>query len=309
MTVSLAAVLLLLPGLGGAWTLTMADTVRVAAGEARLADFSSTPVPAAVADILVVSGGRPGTGSTVSRGTLLRHLVRAELARDVRFAGAENCRVVFAGDRIDTFEMADRLRADLAELLPQAPPGAPATWCGLDGDLPRLTVAEDWRLEIIEPRRLEPGRNLVRVRINDGDRAFRFTATVICHLFGEVARARTKLERGELLGVDAFTWEWTDLATVDRSLVVGREALAGMSAAAALAAGDPLRTAAICRTPLVVRGDPVELILSRGGVAVSVAAHARQNGHRDQMITVRNDLNGKLVSGRVVGPGRVAWKR
>lgn len=309
LTAALAALLILQPAAAGAWTLTLKDVLSVADGGVTLAELSATEVPAEAGGLVVVSGGRPGGVATVSRTSLLRRLVREGLARDVRFAGAERCRVEFRGDRIDSEDLAGRLRAALAEWLPRAPEGAPDTWCGLEGSLPSPAVGGDWRLEITEPRRLEPGRNLVRVGVVDGGRTTRFTATVVCHLYGETARARTNIRRGEPLDPAAFAWEWRDLAVVESNLVVGRESLSGMSAAAAIGSGDPLRVAAVVRTPLVMQGDPVEVMLTRGGVTVCVTGHARQDGHRDQIITVRNDLNGDLMTGRVMGPGRVAWKR
>ncbi len=306
---SLSALLLLQPSATHAWTLELADSADVEGTTAKLGDLVSAPVPAEAAAVVIRGGGRPGLETSVSRQSILRRLMRAGLAADVKIGGADECRIRFAGGRVDGELLQGKLVEALSDWLPPGPPGAPSTWCGVDGLPPRPAVAGEWRLEIDNPRPLSAGRNLVRVRVSDSERVSRFTATVICHVYGEVGRARAGIARGEALDPEGFAWEWRDLATADRSLAIGRDSVRGMTAAGAVAAGDLLRVSAVRETPLVRQGDPVELVLGKNGVSVSVNGHARQDGLRDQIITVRNDLNGNLVTGRVVGPGLVAWKR
>jgi flagella basal body P-ring formation protein FlgA len=56
-------------------------------------------------------------------------------------------------------------------------------------------------------------------------------------------------------------------------------------------------------------GETVELVLGRGGVEVVVRGTAREDGADGDHIYVRNELDGRLVRGRVTGPNRVAWGR
>jgi flagella basal body P-ring formation protein FlgA len=70
-----------------------------------------------------------------------------------------------------------------------------------------------------------------------------------------------------------------------------------------------LRQADLRDTPLVRAGDTVDLAVQRGSVVVTVRATARQDGVLGQIVTVRNDINGKLATGRVSGPGLVEWRR
>jgi flagella basal body P-ring formation protein FlgA len=91
--------------------------------------------------------------------------------------------------------------------------------------------------------------------------------------------------------------------------VVGRTALSGCSTRREVAAGAYLRQADLKETPLIRQGQPVELQLERGLVSVTVPATARQEGRMGQVITVRNDINGRLIPARVIGPDRVAWGR
>jgi flagella basal body P-ring formation protein FlgA len=111
------------------------------------------------------------------------------------------------------------------------------------------------------------------------------------------------------LAVAQFAWEWRDLTTVAPGLAVGRAAVEGRSAGRAFVAGEPLRQADLRDTPLVRAGDTVDLAVQRGSVVVTVRATARQDGVLGQIVTVRNDINGKLATGRVSGPGLVEWRR
>ncbi len=121
--------------------------------------------------------------------------------------------------------------------------------------------------------------------------------------------ARTPVARPRRSRSTQFAWEWRDLTTVGPGLAVGRAAVEGRSAGRALAAGEPLRQADLRATPLVRAGDAVDLAVQRGSVVVTVRATARQDGVLGQIVTVRNDINGKLATARVSGPGLVEWRR
>jgi len=297
------------PAAAAGWTLVLAEATTLPLQEVRIADVVQEPVPQVAGRIVLKPVGRPGSTVTVSRQLVLRHLVTAGLAAGVELAGAERCQITFAGQGIDPVAVAASLKESLAAWLPESPPGAPPAWCELESPVPELLVAGDWRLELTNPRTLVPGRNLVGVRVVSGEGGCRFSATVIGHFYGEVARAMAPIAPETVLTADLFTWEWQDLSRVDSGLAVGRQTIAGKSARRSVAAGRLLRQADVKVTPLVLQGDPVDLVLRRGVVTVTVRAVARQEGRHGQIITVRNGLTGKLVTGRVAAPGLVEWRR
>jgi flagella basal body P-ring formation protein FlgA len=193
--------------------------------------------------------------------------------------------------------------------LPAAEPAAPPTWCEIK--LPRLdlTVESGWSLELVSPRQLKPGRNLLQAQVKGPNRVARFTVTVLCHVFGEVGRANGWIASGTELSQELFTWEWQDLSQVDHGLVVGRTSLQETSARRDIDTGSSLRQADLKRTPVIRQGEPVDLVLRQGAVQVKVRGTARQDGLMNQTITVRNHMTGRLVTGRVIAPGLVAWGR
>jgi flagella basal body P-ring formation protein FlgA len=209
---------------------------------------------------------------------------------------------------MDVGSVRDRVAALLSPLLLPPPPGAPPAWLEVTVPPPDLPDGA-WTVELTEPRPLAPGRNLVHVRVAAGGRAARLTASVVCHAYGEAARARQTVAAGAALAAEQFLWEWVDLAAEAGGLAIGREGVTGQSAARGLAPGDRLREADLRPTPVVRQGEPVELSLGRGAVRVSVRATARQDGVVGQVITVRNELSGHLVAARVTGPGCVTWGR
>ncbi len=293
-----------------AWNLDLAPTVTVDAQRVTVADLATGPVPAAAGAVVVLGGGEPGTSTAVSQRLVLRHLVSAGLAAGVRMGGATECTIVFAGRQVATGDLQEAARRALQPLVPAPLAGAPAPWFELDlpaRDLP--TARDTWQILVQRTQPLEPGRNAVRFLLDDGGQRSAFPGTVILHAYDEIATARLPIDRDMPLDAGLFTWQWQDLATAPQGAAVGRAALAGASAGRTLAAGDLLRTSDLRETPLIRAGDPVDLTVTRGGVAITLRCTARQAGTLGQTIPVRNELNGQLVNARVAGPGLVEWRR
>lgn len=291
------------------WTVCLADSLALPAGEVRLATVATGEIPAAAASIVVVEEANPGTRVTLHRRSILRQLVGAGLAAGVRFRGAEFCHITFVGQPLRETEITDWLHGALQPWVPPPTSGAPATWLAIELRVPRFPIGEKHHFELVDPQRLQGGRNLVRVRIEEAKGSTRLTASVICHVYGEVATAVTSVRRDSELSPDQFSWEWRDLAELDQGLVVGRTALQGQSSQRGIAVGRLLRQADLKNTPLVRSGDTVELQRQRGSVQVTVMATARQEGCLGDLITVRSHINGNLVTARIVGSGQVEWKR
>lgn len=291
------------------WVLALPDTVRLPGPQVRLGDVNLETLPDVAAAVVLAGDGRPGQTAVIERRIVLRRLVEGGIASGVaRCAGAERCVVLFTGRAADEAQLRASVTALLEPLLPPAPPGAPASWLELEVAAPAL-AADGWSVELTDPQPLRAGRNLVPLRVTGGGRSARVTASVVCHLYGEVAAARAPVAASASLAAAQFSWEWRDLTTVAPGLAIGREAVEGRSAGRSLAVGEALRQADLRDTPLVRAGDAVDLAVRRGGVVVTVRATARQDGVMGQLVTVRNDINGKLATARVAGPGLVEWRR
>ncbi len=305
-----AGVLVLTGGAASAWVLELPAELEVAGPVVTLGDVTGgATMPDEAADLVLVGKGLPGRTYRVTRRGLLRKLSGRRLADDVVLRGAETCVLTVTGTTVNGDVLKGALAAVLQPWLPASDDGSPASAVAVEGELPDVAVGSEWSLELVNPGRLTPGRNLVPVKVASAGHAVRFTATVRCHAYGEVPRLRTALRKGDPLLEEHVVWEWRNLSQVPNGAVVGRDALTGMCAARSLTAGDELREADLKRTPLVRQGDPVELVLGRGGVEVTLRATARQDGAAGQVVSVRNELDGRLVTARVTGPGRVSWRK
>ena len=309
MVPALIALLLVTAPPAGAWTLSLADSVTVSAAVVRVADLADGPIPPAAAAVVVMPAGKPGQSSAVERRLILRRLVNAGQASGVNFGGAKICHVRYQGLILDCGVLSERVHDCVAVLLPPVPPAAPPTWWAVELPDVDLAVTGDWEVALADPRRLQPGRNLVPLQVGDGRHNYRFSATVTVHAFGEIAQPAGRIARDTPLRLEQLVWEWRDLATVASGLAVGRDEVVGYTATRDLAAGQPLRKADLKPPPLIVAGEPIELRIGRGCVAAAVRAVARQPGQLGQVISVRNELTGRLVTARVAGPGLVEWSR
>ena len=296
-------------GAAPAWNLVLGAEATVSGETVTLADVAVAPVPADLADLVVLASGRPGHTATVTRRGILRKLVSHGRAAGVRLSGAEACRVTFAGQRISSEQLHESVRRALQPLVPTPAPGAPATWFELDLPDRPLAAGEDWDVNVDRHEPLAPGRNFVRVELVRAGRSEAVSATVILHSFQEVATTRRDIGRDDVLLADMFAWQWRDQAEVDQGVALGRQAVIGRSASRDVGSGKLLRTADLKDTPLVTAGEPVELQVIRGNVAVTVRAFARQAGCLGQIIPVRNELTGRLVNAKIAGPGLVEWRR
>jgi flagella basal body P-ring formation protein FlgA len=293
----------------GPWTLALRETVHLPAGVIRLGDVTARPVPAAAESLTIAVSRQPAGEIVIDRRRVLRLLAQHQLAAGLACAGPESCTVILEGRRIETTEIESRLLGLLNTWLPEVSAGAPPPWLEWELHQPQVAVGPEWSLEISNPRPLHPGRNLVPLQIVTGRQVVRWTCLVTCHAYAEVGRLQRSLAAGEMVAEADVTWEWLDFAQGDADAALSRPEVLARQAARPLSAGRLLRKGDLKEIPWVRRGEPVELRLSRGEVTVSVRATARQDAYRGQNVPVRNELNGRVVIGRVVGPGVVQFGR
>jgi flagella basal body P-ring formation protein FlgA len=130
-------------------------------------------------------------------------------------------------------------------------------------------------------------------------------ARITLHAFARTAVATRRIAKDRPVPAEALVWGWQDLALVPAGAVVDSAGVAGMVATAEVRPGEVLRRRHLAAAPLVHVGQLVDLVIRRGTVSVAVRGSCRQDGRLDEMVSVRNELTGRLIAGRVTGPGRV----
>jgi len=308
-----ASFLILIMGLAplaaaATWYLELPEEVTVNSTAVRVADLAVKPVPAAQGKVIILGKGDPGSSVSVNRSLVLRKLVQAGLAGGVIFKGSAQTNVNFQGEEVSCEVLRQKIRALVQGLVPAPQPGAPASWFDLDLPDRDLTLSEQSDLELDRSNNLASGRNNIRVKFKSPGENQYLPVVVHLHNYGEIPSARLNIKRGVPLTEDHFQWQWLDLAEIQNQLVTDRNQLQGSCVARSLTAGDQLRLSDLKPIPMIEPGDMVDLTIQRGGLVVTVRALARQAGCQGQTIPVRNELNGRLVNARVMGPGRVAWR-
>lgn len=288
-----------------AWVLDLPSCVTVTSTNARLGDLVPGPLPPAAEQLAVAVGGTPGQRRVVSARSILRQLVVARLADGVRLTGADACTVVFAGAELAADSLLAHVTAALSPLVPPADPAAPPARLEVALPVARLAVVGPWQVAVDRTTPLEPGSNLVGVTVSTGERRHQLVARVTLHLYARAAVAARRIPAAQPLAADAVAWGWRDLASLPDGAVIDSTETADVVATAEVRPGEVLRRRHLRPAPLVRAGELVDLEIRRGGVAAVVRGSCRQDGGRDEVVTVRNELTGKLVAGRVAGRGRV----
>ena len=111
------------------------------------------------------------------------------------------------------------------------------------------------------------------------------------------------VEKGELLSAGDFTVA-TVLAAQARSALAPADA-AGMETSRRLNAGSPVRAFDVMRPQLVRRGEPVSLVVRRGGLAITAPGRALSSGAAGDVVRVVNAATSRTLEGTVEKAGHV----
>lgn len=122
---------------------------------------------------------------------------------------------------------------------------------------------------------------------------------------GEVAVAATPIRKGERIQERSIRIEKRDLTGLDdpyteKSQIIGREA------ARTITAGAILDHDNITEPSIIQSGDMVTIIARKGPMQLTTKGLAKQNGHRGEMIRVKNIGSNKIIYCRVDRPGIVS---
>lgn len=109
--------------------------------------------------------------------------------------------------------------------------------------------------------------------------------------------------RGEVLGAE-------DFETADRTAAQGRGALAatdagGKEATRNLPAGSVVRMSDVIVPRLVRRGEPVQVMVKSGGLAIATTGRALGSGAAGDLVRVVVTATNRTLDGIVDGPGQV----
>ena len=120
-----------------------------------------------------------------------------------------------------------------------------------------------------------------------------------------VATAVVNVRRGSIITPDQVDMIRQDISKLDGPYF-SLDRVVGLQAKRTIRAGKPLDTMNVAPPPVVKRGEPVEIVASRGALRISTKGIATMDGRPGDFIRVKNISSSKLVYGRVDAPGIVS---
>lgn len=172
--------------------------------------------------------------------------------------------------------------------------------------------APDSRLRLAPCARIEPqlvagqpawGRTRVGLRCTSGA-AWSIFVPVTVQVLAPALAPRAPLPAGARLEADQLERVETDWAAAPTAPTLDAQALIGRTLARPLAAGQAVRAADLQQRVWFAHGSPVQVWARGEGFTVSGEATSLGPGLEGQVVRVRTD-NGRILSGRAVGAGRV----
>ena len=170
---------------------------------------------------------------------------------------------------------------------------------------------------LVEPQSLEtPPGTIVKLRFHAAPRLGANTVLFVFEKAGQtVARARAigvveaeipvlvakrPLARGNILTEEDLTVELRPASRLPKDILTRKEEALGKRLKRSLRAGEILRSYAVETPPLIKRGALVRILAEGPGFIVSAVGEARADGHRGEIIKVRNLSSKKEVFAQVV---------
>ena len=187
---------------------------------------------------------------------------------------------------------------------------------GFDPDLVTVTVARiepvladvtGFDLKVIPQTQGTPkGRFSARVEMyRQGDLVQQGTASVDVRVWADLLVPVRNINRGEVLTPDLFTIKRFDVTAWTEPMLADPAHLAGCRAKNTLTAGRQVGLARLEKIPDVPTGGTITLVGTVGILEIRAKGVALQNGTIGETIAVRNMDSGKVLNGKVVGPGTV----
>lgn len=269
--------------------LTLGDLVEGANDEAARQSLFRAPALGATGTIqaqrIADAVARLGLGEVETGGRIQVAVLRA--ARRVGAAEIEAAikRALESGYGIEGRNLALRIDGETPVLL------APVD---LDGQANAVDIAYDPRLK----------RVAALIMLGDRQASLRVTGQIV--EIREVAVLGRSLNRGEAVAAADIAVERRPREAVPVDAQTGTASLVGQVAQRSLSAGSVLRSGDVSPPDLVSRGEAVTLVFDSPGLNLSLRGLANEGGRLGATVSVTNPISKKVISGTVIGPGRVS---
>ena len=175
-------------------------------------------------------------------------------------------------------------------------------------ELPNLEkFSQPFTVQLVTiPEQLTRSNFLMRFQVfNDDGVIGEWSIPFNARLYGKVWYARSYLRTGELATPSDFEARQVDLLVEPDAVPANNEFLLNREYSRSVSPGKPLSHSDLKLRSLVRKGDVVEVFASKGLMAITMRAMARQDGVEGEFILLRNIQTTNEFAAKVVGPNRV----
>jgi len=152
---------------------------------------------------------------------------------------------------------------------------------------------------------IKPGRNSIGVRCNGVGKWSIYTSAVI-KTYQSVLVSTQPLQRGETLSRQHVTLERKDVSGLRGDYVTQIEQIENKQALRPIAAGVILSMRNIAEPKLIKRGDKITISAAQSDFAIRMNGLAMMDGIKGQLIRIKNESSGRIISATVIEPGLVS---
>lgn len=138
-----------------------------------------------------------------------------------------------------------------------------------------------------------------------GDSPWRVLVTVKPDLYVPVVMANQEIAQGEVLNADELMLKKFNISNQHGELFYKVEDVVGLSAKRTLQPMKPITALQLDRPVLVKRDQAVTIVSQMGEISAQASGVALKNGHKGDVIRVRNDKSQRVVSAAVEQAGLV----
>jgi flagellar basal body P-ring formation protein FlgA len=154
---------------------------------------------------------------------------------------------------------------------------------------------------------IKAGRASIGVRCNAEKKWSIFTSAVI-KAYESVIVLTQPIQRGEIITRQHLAIEKRDVSKTRGDFITQAEQVENKQAARNMPAGTILGLRSFVEPPLVKRKDKITISTAQPGFNIRISGIAMMDGVKGQLIKVKNESSGRIISGTVIEPGLVLVK-
>jgi flagella basal body P-ring formation protein FlgA len=160
-------------------------------------------------------------------------------------------------------------------------------------------------IKVFTPNLVKPGRTAVNVRCNVGKTWATFVSVMVTP-FENVVVLTQPLQRGETVTARHVSLVRKDVSSLQGNYLTQLDSILNKQVVRNLPTGTVVFPKDVVEPKLIKRGERVVITASKSGLGISMNGIAQSDGSRGQLIHVKNQNSGRVISAVVTDVGQVS---